>query len=249
MVKFAKNLTELIKLLMSFRFKQFSIEDSDCAQKVGTDGVFVGAWARLEDARQILDVGAGSGLVSLMTAQRSQRQCSRIKAVELDTKAAAQCTENFRLSPWHDRLECLNCDFKEADGVFDLIVSNPPFFCGDLAANTSRRMLARQGVTLNYFTLIEYAAEHLDDLKGRLVFISDMRRESDIVFKAELCRLSLSRICHVYPKPGAEPKRILWEFSKRSIDKPIKEKLVHRNPDGTNHSDYINLNKDFYIGM
>lgn len=233
---------------MSFKFKRFEICDTHCAQKVGTDGVLLGAWVNVDGVNSILDVGAGSGLISLMLAQRTENSDCLITGVELDKDAAADCKYNMESSPWADRLSVDNKDFEQIEGQFDLIISNPPFFTGDLAAAGTSRMLARQGISLNYFTLIEFAAKHLT-AKGRLAFTSDMRHESAIVYTAEINRLSLSRICRVSGKEGREPVRLLWEFSKGKETLESKEFLSHRNADGSYHKDYIGLTRDFYLKL
>lgn len=95
---------------MAFTFKQFHIDDLNCGMPVSTDGVILGAWSPLSQAQQILDIGAGSGLLSLMAAQRS---LGRITAVELEEKAAAACLYNMVQSPWADRLSVIHCDIQD----------------------------------------------------------------------------------------------------------------------------------------
>ena len=94
----------------SFTFKQFEVRQERCAMKVGTDGVLLGAWARVEHCRRILDMGTGTGLVALMAAQRSQ---AHIVAIDLDADAVAQATENVAASPWADRIQVLEADARE----------------------------------------------------------------------------------------------------------------------------------------
>lgn len=233
---------------MSFRFKRFNIDDSHCAQKVGTDGVLIGAWADVEGVETVLDIGAGSGLVSLMIAQRTEKRKSLITAVEIDDEASKDCIRNFAMSPWAESLKLINEDFSKIVGKFDLIISNPPFFCGDLAAKGEARMLARQGETLNYFSLIRFASSHLTT-SGRLAFTSDMRHRSDIIFNAELCGLSLRRLCQVSGKENQLPIRLLWEFSREKILNPQTTSMAHRSEDGSYHKDYVNLTKDFYLKL
>lgn len=113
-----------------FRFKQFSIQQDKCAMKVGTDGVLLGAWTSLEDnPYAILDIGAGTGLISLMLAQRSQ--ATIIDAIEIDAEAYEQCVANFEQSIWNDRLFCYHAGLDEfvdeIEDQYDLIVSNPHF--------------------------------------------------------------------------------------------------------------------------
>lgn len=244
---------------MSFNFKQFTIDDSHCAQKVGTDGVLIGAWTdvsalvnnvknAIDHQLQILDVGAGCGLVSLMLAQRTVSSNARITAVEIDPSAAADCKGNFERSPWTDRLEVVNCDFGSVEGFFDVIISNPPFFQGDLESKTRARTLARQGETLSYFSLIDFASRHLKE-GGVLAFTSDMRHQNDIIFTAEINKLYIKRLCLVSGKTGHKPIRALWEFERKRNNEMVKETLAHRNEDGSYHSDYIALTKDFYLNL
>ena len=110
-----------------FQFKQFTVRHDKCAMKVGTDGVLLGAWAPVQNAKYILDVGAGSGLISLQLAQRNP--WASITSIEIDPAAAAQAKENIQSSPWSDRMEVICSDFRDyhAENKFDLIVSNPPY--------------------------------------------------------------------------------------------------------------------------
>lgn len=231
---------------MSFTFKKFAVRDDRCAMKVGTDGVLLGAWVDVGNVSTVLDVGAGSGLVSLMIAQRVQSDC-RIVAVEIDGSACLDCEENVKNSPWNDLIEIHCCDFASITGVFDLIVSNPPFFKNDLSSATRSRTLARQGEGLNYFSLIDFASVHLAP-GGRLCFVSDTRHESEIVFNAELKRLHLSRICYVCPYENKPPKRILWEFDTRYQPEISKRNLVLRDKDSMS-KEYIDLTSDYYLDL
>ena len=119
---------------MPFTFKLFHVDDSRCGMPVSTDGVLLGAWAPLVQAKTILDIGAGSGLLSLMAAQRS---LAKITAIELDTDAALDCQQNFNASTWPERLEVICCDIQtysqtcnraEQGKQFEHIICNPPYF-------------------------------------------------------------------------------------------------------------------------
>lgn len=124
-----------------FACKQFFVAHDRCAMKVGTDGVLLGGWAPCENARHILDIGTGSGLVALMLAQRSQPD-TRIDAVDIDADAAAQAAENFLASPWEARMRVFHQDIGEfirtgPEVRYDLIVSNPPYFALAVACRDS----------------------------------------------------------------------------------------------------------------
>lgn len=131
---------------MAFTFKQFHIDDMNCGMAVGTDSVVLGAWAQLTAAKTVLDIGAGSGLLSLMAAQRSQ---AHITSVELDTSAAEACQHNFHNSPWANRLTLVNssiqdfCQHIEYQEYFDHIICNPPYFEQGTQAIQSQRAMAR----------------------------------------------------------------------------------------------------------
>ncbi len=117
-----------------FRFKQFEIMQSDDAFKVGTDAVICGAWARIGEARRILDVGTGTGVIALMLAQRSDN--AEVTGVEFSEKACDIACENVRNSIWNDSVDIVNSSFQtyssEIEDRFDLIVSNPPYFVNSL---------------------------------------------------------------------------------------------------------------------
>ena len=121
---------------MSFTFKQFHVDDSRCAMKVGTDGVLLGAWADVSQARRILDIGCGSGLLSLMAAQR--QPAAHITAIELDAAAVLDAHENIRRSPFSHRISVVQANVVEwavnpvQQRKFDCIISNPPYYEEDL---------------------------------------------------------------------------------------------------------------------
>ena len=215
--------------------------------KVGTDGVLLGAWADITGARRILDVGAGCGLISAMLHQRILSR-SEIVAVDIDSGAIEDCRFNFESLKNDDdiRLIIIEGDFRSVIGDFDLIVSNPPFFKGDLEAAGKSRFLARQGNGLDYNTLIKYSKEHLSD-KGHLVFISDIRYENDIHFHAEFFELKLLKKCQVHTKSGKSAKRILWDFVKYEVKSPEISKITLYDSDGNRHSEYVKLTKDYYL--
>ena len=234
---------------MSFSFKQFHIDDTNCAMKVGTDAVILGAWSNITNSRHILDVGAGSGVISLIIASRMPNDFNII-AVEKDEGAVHDCLQNFLQSQWSIKLKVINSDFADLDGQYDMIISNPPFFCGSLSSNTKKRTMARQGDTLNYFSLLDYAATHLTE-DGNLTFISDVRYEKEILFSATVKGFILVRQCQVYPKKDRPASRIIWEFHRvkhERKDIEIQREVIYiKNADGSWHDDYIKLTKNLYM--
>jgi len=136
-----------------FHFKQFSILQDKNVFRVGTDGVLLGALASCEAASKVLEVGTGTGLISLMTAQRNPK--AEILALDINEKAVELAGQNFSNSPFRDRLRAELFDFKNyiSEEKFDLILSNPPYF--ELMDFSQKDVLARQQVELNFEQLIQ----------------------------------------------------------------------------------------------
>ena len=152
----------------TFRFKQFSIAQDRCAMKIGTDGVLLGAWCPIDNNPfSVLDIGAGTGILSLILAQRSNAEhpslqgelAQQIDAIEIDEDAYEQCVENFESSPWGDRLFCFHAGLdefmEEPEDEYDLIISNPPFYTEDYKTENEQRDLARFSDALPFKDLVE----------------------------------------------------------------------------------------------
>jgi len=229
-----------------FQFKQFCVNHNRCAMKVGTDGVLIGAWSEIRNAKSILDVGAGSGLVSLMLAQRSD---DHITGIELDDSAANQAIENVSASPWSHRISIICGDFLHyhTDLRFDLIVSNPPFFEQSLLPPDAKRTSARHTETLSYETLLQKSVELLA-LSGRISLIVPADKEFYITNLAKKIDLHPTRICYVLPTPDTLPKRLLIEFSLE--ERPVQtSQLIIETSRHHYSEEYIALTKHFYLKM
>lgn len=228
---------------MGFRFRQFNIDDSHTAMKVGTDGVLLGAWAAVCPHGRVLDAGCGSGLLSLAVAQRTVS--ASITGVDIDAGATGDAARNFAASPWKGRLSAHLGDFTALDGPFDLIISNPPYFETGMVAPDGRRALARHRGSLNAHALIEYAARVLSP-DGSLAMITPAADEDAIVYRAELNHLKLRRFTSVIPGSGKEPSRFLWQFARH--DGHIeKSSLTIKLPDNNYSIGYRSLVEPFYL--
>lgn len=228
-----------------FQFKRFSIKQDHCAMKVGTDGVLLGAWCDVTDARRILDVGAGSGLVALMVAQRNYRAI--IEAVEIDRDSASDADYNFKHSPWSNRLNLNNIDFLDyrPSIKFDLVVSNPPFFDTGIIAPDSRRAIARHNTTLPFNQLFSHATELLAE-KGRIAIVAPIEVKEKIEFLAGESNLWMQRRAEVRTKSTKPVKRILWEFANYPTDLE-EESLILQSTEGGKTDEYTALTSDFYL--
>jgi len=219
--------------------------------KIGTDGVLLGAWAQIENNPfSILDIGAGTGVIALMLAQRSNAE--QIDALEIDEEAYEQSVDNFENSPWSDRLFCFHAGLdefvEEPEDEYDLIVSNPPFYTDDYKSDNEQRDLARFADAMPFEDLIE-AADLLLSENGIFAVIIPFKEEQNFLALAKDYELYPLKITHVKGTPTTEIKRSLLAFSRNEnvnfpIDELIIETLRHQYT-----PEYIELTKDFYLKM
>lgn len=233
-----------------FRFKEFCIEQDQCAMKVGTDGVLLGAWASLNHhPNSILDIGAGTGLIALQLAQRSSAEL--IDAVEIDAKAHQQAVENFENSSWSDRLFCYHASLiefsQEIEEQYDLIVSNPPFFSNAFKSHDDQRNTARLTAALSFEQLLDSVVKLLSKT-GRFSVIIPFEVEQQFIRLASARKLEVYRILHVKGTPSSTIKRSLIEFSTEQVKAEIKELIIETSRHQYTKA-YTELVKDFYIKM
>ena len=233
-----------------FLFKKFTIHQDRCAMKIGTDGVLLGAWTSLSQKPfSILDVGAGTGVVSLMLAQRCDAEL--IDAIEIDDEAYEQCTENFENSSWNDRLFCYHASLEEfvedIEDNYDVIVSNPPFYSDDFKSNNTQRDLARFEDALPFDHLLESVSKLLSET-GIFSVIIPFKEEANFIELARKLKLFPQRKTRVKGNPSSEIKRSLIEFS--CSESAIKtDELIIETERHQYTEDYINLTKEFYLKM
>ena len=235
---------------MTFTFKQFQVNQDRCAMKIGTDGVLLGAWTPLiNNPFNILDIGAGTGILSLMLAQRSNAE--QIDAIEIDEDAYEQCVENFEASPWGDKLFCFHAGLDEfvdePEDEYDLIISNPPFYTDDYKSDNSSRDLARFEDALPFEELIEAAALLLSD-NGIFSVIIPFKEEERFVSLCKELDLFPLKITRVKGTPTTEIKRSLLAFCKME-QTPLIDELVIEISRHNYTPEYIELTKDFYLKM
>ena len=233
-----------------FNFKQFHVNQDRCAMKIGTDGVLLGAWTHIiNNPYNVLDIGAGTGILSLMLAQRSN--ATQIDAIEIDEDAYEQCVENFETSPWGDKLFCFHAGLDEfvdePEDEYDLIISNPPFYAEDFKTDNSQRDMARFQDAMPFEELIEAAALLLSN-NGIFSVIIPFKEEEKIVSMCKELDLFPFKITRVKGTPTSEIKRSLLAFS-RIDQNPLIDELTIEISRHHYTTEYIDLTKDFYLKM
>ena len=233
-----------------FHFKQFTVHQDRCAMKIGTDGVLLGAWTSLQtEPESILDIGAGTGVIALMLAQRSTAKT--IDAIELDEAAYEQCFENFEISSWADRLFCYHAGLDEfvaeIEEPYDLIVSNPPFYSEDVTSGNLARDTARQNRSLPFGELLDGVSKLLST-DGLFATIIPFKEEEAFIQSASKLGLYLNRRMWIRGNPSSEIKRSLLEFGLKKTT-VVEDELTIEIKRGEYTIEYQELTKAFYLKM
>lgn len=232
---------------MSFKFKQFSVEDEGCTMKVGTDSVLLGSWVNTRDTNNILDIGTGCGIIALMLAQRSPK--AQIDAVEVDRKSCTTARENVKQTPWSKRIKIVNSSFQKyhqrVEHTYDLIVSNPPYFENSLKPKSERKKLSKHNDSLGYDELL-HGAKKLMSRHSRLAVILPYDQSKNFKEKALFDGLFCNIEVAIVTKTGSSPNRCLMEFMSKRVTTNWSE-LTIRNKDGSFSNAYKRLTGAFYL--
>jgi tRNA1Val (adenine37-N6)-methyltransferase len=232
-----------------FEFKQFTINQSKCAMKVGTDAVLLGAWVEINEAKRILDIGTGTGVIAMMMAQKSKAE---IVALDIDAMACQQSLENVKNTPWVDRVciynESLQQFASKHASKFDLIVSNPPYFVDAFKSAEESRNQARHADQLPFIDLINCAIQLLNS-GGRICLILPTKESMKFRELAASNKLFLTKIMHVKTTEYKDEKRQLLQFELVN-KKLLEETLVIEQDERHCYSkEYKELTKDFYLSF
>ena len=238
-----------------FRFKQFAINQDKCAMKVGTDSVLLGSWCKVNNKHKILDIGSGTGILSLMLAQRASD--SIIDAIEIDNNAYLQSVENINNSPWKNRINIFNNSFQafaeKSSCKYDLIISNPPYFENSLKSDCHKRTTARHTDSLSYEDLLSNAVDLLAE-NGIIALVYPIESHEKIKTIAKSLSLKFNDILFVKGNHSGKVKRVLAELTNQ-IDNTLSSDDFNNNIlviESQRHiytQEYIGLTKDFYLKM
>lgn len=229
-----------------FRFRQFIVHQDRSAMKVCTDACLFGAWmsSHVSGARSILDIGTGTGLLSLMLAQHSTAQ---IDAIEIDGEAASQARDNFSASPWADRLQVFHLPVQQyrSDLLYDCIIANPPFYDNDLRGPDPRRNLAHHGTSI---TLAEWlgAAQSRLEANGSFGVLIPFHRYAELEETAANSGLFPCASALIRQTPKHDFFRAMYLFRRSPCERTrceitIKDHLGHYTPE------FNSLMKGYYL--
>ena len=234
-----------------FKFKKFSINQDNCAMKVGTDAVLLGAWCPIDNnPKTILDIGTGTGILALMLAQRTT--AAQIDALDIDENAFEQATENFDNSDYFDRLYCFHAGLDEfvdnPEDEYDIIISNPPFYSEDFKSDNSSRNQARFQDAMPFQELIE-AVDLLLSENGIFTVIIPFKEEQNFIAIANDFELYPIKITRVRGLESTPIIRSLLAFKRFEMPVLVANELIIEIARHQYTEEYIELTKDFYLDM
>ena len=231
-----------------FTFKQFHIDHSKCAMKVGTDGTLIGAWASIPYGEcTVLDIGTGTGLIAIMAAQRAQQ--AQVIGIDIDSDCIEQALENVAATEWSDRISIIHKllqEFTSSKGL-DVIISNPPYFVDSLTSPDEKRTTARHTTTLSFSDLCDGVTRLLAP-DGTFALILPPT-EAERFLSVARGRLFLKRRCDVWSTPDSGIKRVMMELQLQPpAELPVGEKLIIEDSGPMGYSaEYRQLTRDFYL--
>lgn len=228
-----------------FQFKQFTVQQDKSAMKVCTDACLFGSQLPVDaNIEYVLDIGTGTGLLSLMYAQL--HQTAKIDAVEIDAAAAQQAIDNFTASPWAERIRLHHTavqDFHN-EQTYDLIISNPPFFENDLQSDDAQRNLALHSTALSLEELFSISKQHLK-ASGQICVLLPYHRTQTAMVIAALHGLHCIRQTSVHQTTQHAAFRSMLHFS---TQESAKKEMTIFIKDGQHYtSAFIDLLKPFYL--
>lgn len=252
-----------------FRFKQFTVYHDRCAMKVTTDACLFGAWCAITAKAQerkdstketmavpkeqetinykpetLLDIGTGTGLLSLMMRQKNKVE---IDAVEIDGDAAAQAAENVKTSGF-DGIQALHQDLRsfQPDKTYDFIISNPPFYEDDLLSGKAQKDTAHHSGQLKLDELLQFVSTHLAP-SGSFFLLMPFKRHDELVQKLSAHKLHIFHKIIVRPSTRHQPFRLMLHCTPSPITQSIESEISIRNDKNDYTHEFVALLKDYYL--
>lgn len=233
-----------------FQFKQFIVHHAYSTMKVGTDAVLLATLSKVPQTGNILEVGTGTGLISLMLAQQSQAD---ITAIDIHQASVWEARANFKESPWSNRLKSLMISYQsyaeQGNPVrYDLIISNPPFFENDLKSKDENRNLARHNDQLSSIDFLK-ASKYFISEQGHLSLILPVTEAEIFIQKAKNYGFFLEKKISIFPKPEKAANRLVLSFGNQKTKRILEDNLIIRNTDNSYTKAYRKLTEDFYVSL
>lgn len=232
-----------------FQFKQFTIYQDQCAMKVSTDAAVLGALANQSQPENILDIGTGTGVIALMLAQRFEK--APIKALEIDSKAFTQASENIAQSPWSDQVKIKKGSFQDFSmsetEKFDLIVSNPPYYTNHNKSKDKQRNLALHNDELPFGDLIKGVIKLLNPEKGKFWVILPPNQMKELEKIALFFQLNPQEFFELRDRPSTKALRHIKSFSFNNSLQQEPITICIKDEDFNYTPEYRNLLKDFLL--
>ena len=236
-----------------FQFKKFTVRQDKCAMKVSTDACIQGAWAARyfskHTIQHVLDIGTGTGLLSLMLAQ--QLSTAAISAIEINEQACEQARENFNLSPWHNRLDAQHSSLQNFmlgnEGKYDVIICNPPFFHNQLQSAQKERNDARHSVSLDKEQLA-IGVSTLLTREGSCCVLYPESEWNDWLRVAKKYGLFAEAILKIKPKLNTPPNRVIGIFSKQKQTVTESEFIIY-HAEKNYTAQFIELMQSYYLNL
>jgi tRNA1Val (adenine37-N6)-methyltransferase len=234
-----------------FKFKEFVVEQDKCAMKVCTDACLFGAWladifSKEKNIEHVLDIGAGTGLLSLMLAQTID---SSIDAIEIDSDAATQCRQNFENSVWKERLNVFNTSIQEFDSAkkYKLIISNPPFFDNDLKSPDNKKNAAMHSTSLSLKELFGAVKVYLPK-SGIFAVLLPFHRSDECKKMALDFALEVTHEMLVRQTPQHDFFRVMLLFSTQQKEL-VQEEIIIESSKGKYSKRFVELLKSYYLKL
>ena len=229
--------------MSKFRFKEFSIQQDTNAHKVGTDAMLLGAYIDASKQSLGLDIGAGTGVLSLMLAQRNPS--IQITCIEIDKKSSGECTNNVNNSPWFNRIETIHADFTQYDFQqnFDLIFTNPPYYFTDNSSNDATMRTKHITLTKIEEWFCKIASLLLPEGVVWMIWPSESSKR--IIEIASAHKLFVLTKINLYSKANILSRTILC-FSFQENKAVNEDTLIIRNHDNSYSDAYRSLTSDFH---
>lgn len=228
-----------------FDFKHFSIQQENAALKVGTDAMLLGSIAHFESNNHFLDIGTGTGVLSLMLAQRFQP--TSITALEIEPSAILDAQVNFSNSPFETKIHLNQIALQQfqTDELFDGIISNPPYFNNSQKNIQLSKTNARHTDSLSYDALL-IGIDRLLTEKGKawiILPIESLENFTNLILSNKT--LVIEEQIIIEGKPGKAVRFIVSLVKNKSV-KVLEKTLVIRNHDNSYTDDYRSLTEDFH---